>query len=353
MLKSLDMLHSKSMDTNKWVIMFYNEETAIIDNRGKVTILNSKLLPFDIYLEESDDFDSYLNNIVNFWAWCSSRILSLDRTYSKNILNSACLNQCTTDKERARIALLFRCVSLRDNYWVKELDDNIHWEDINLFDNSLGDIVDIALLGNNLTVTNKNIISKDLFTDGVKPKAWVRDSKSFLLYKEDLEYKEVVASMELLSLGFNVLCYSKSSYKGTNCSVCKCFTSKDINYITAGKYLYKYSINEIIDKYSKEFYEMILCDYLIGNSDRHQDNWGFLFNKDREIVGFAPVFDFDHAFKADIESKCLPMYLIGRSMNQIGSAKEAAEYLKLDLNKLINLSNNQFIKDRLLLLTGG
>ena len=35
------------------------------------------------YLEESNDFDDLVNNLANFYHWCASRVLSLDRTYAK------------------------------------------------------------------------------------------------------------------------------------------------------------------------------------------------------------------------------------------------------------------------------
>lgn len=55
--------------------------------------------PFDIYLEESDDFSDRLNNIQNFNSWCSERMLSLDRKYAKEICNCLGIPQPFSDKE--------------------------------------------------------------------------------------------------------------------------------------------------------------------------------------------------------------------------------------------------------------
>ena len=46
-------------------------------------------------------------------------MLTLDRTYAKEILNSIGASQSVTDRERAQIALSYHCLSLLDVFWVK------------------------------------------------------------------------------------------------------------------------------------------------------------------------------------------------------------------------------------------
>jgi hypothetical protein len=141
--------------------MLKDIKICTISKNGIVNILRNDLLPFDIYLEEENDFDTCVNNLVNFYAWCANRILSIDRTNAKAILNSVNLKQVTTDKDKAAIALQFKCLSLRDSYWVT---DNISdkWSTLNLFENSLNNIIDISLLGKYLTVTNEKLVIDDL-----------------------------------------------------------------------------------------------------------------------------------------------------------------------------------------------
>lgn len=55
-------------------------------------------------------------------------------------------------------------------------------------------------------------------------------------------------------------------------------------------------INEnrnIIDVHDtvKNFWEMFIVDALIGNTDRHNGNWGFIKDKTNGTVAFAPIFD--------------------------------------------------------------
>ena len=41
----------------------------------------------------------------------------------------------------------------------------------------------------------------------------------------------------------------------------------------------------------QKFWDMFVIDSLIGNTDRHNGNWGFLKNiKDEKLV-FAPIYD--------------------------------------------------------------
>ena len=48
----------------------------------------------------------------------------------------------------------------------------------------------------------------------------------------------------------------------------------------------------INNKDTKEkFWDMFIIDSLIGNTDRHNGNWGFLLNKNNSEVTFSPIYD--------------------------------------------------------------
>lgn len=49
----------------------------------------------------------------------------------------------------------------------------------------------------------------------------------------------------------------------------------------------------VIDPYSlkKRFWDMFIVDALIGNWDRHNGNWGFLYNVENDTMELAPVYD--------------------------------------------------------------
>ena len=41
----------------------------------------------------------------------------------------------------------------------------------------------------------------------------------------------------------------------------------------------------------EKFWDMFVIDSLIGNTDRHNGNWGFLLNKKNGKISFAPIYD--------------------------------------------------------------
>ena len=114
-------------------IMHMEKCVAQVSTAGECKIHLKDFMPYDLVLEESDDFDDRINNVTNFYYWCASRMLTLDRTYAKEILNSIGAPQSVTDRERAQIALSYHCLSLLDVFWVKEEKETVRFEDINLY----------------------------------------------------------------------------------------------------------------------------------------------------------------------------------------------------------------------------
>ena len=52
-----------------------------------------------------------------------------------------------------------------------------------------------------------------------------------------------------------------------------------------------------------KFWKMFVVDALIGNTDRHNGNWGFLVNKKTKQVTFAPIYDCGSCLNPMIEDK--------------------------------------------------
>lgn len=45
------------------------------------------------------------------------------------------------------------------------------------------------------------------------------------------------------------------------------------------------------EKLRERFWDMFIVDAFIGNWDRHNGNWGFLYNTNTDEVTIAPVYD--------------------------------------------------------------
>lgn len=113
-------------------IMHINRRVARIYENGKCQVYYPSFMPYNLYLEKTDDLDSRVNNLNNFYYWCSSRVLTLDRKYAKEILKTIGASQTITDKDRAMIAISYHGLTLTDVFWIKAAKEKITFEDIDL-----------------------------------------------------------------------------------------------------------------------------------------------------------------------------------------------------------------------------
>ncbi len=51
------------------------------------------------------------------------------------------------------------------------------------------------------------------------------------------------------------------------------------------------------------FWDMFIVDALIGNTDRHNGNWGFLLNNKTKEISFAPIYDCGSCLNPMLEDK--------------------------------------------------
>ena len=98
---------------------------------------------------------------------------------------------------------------------------------------------------------------------------------------------------------------------------------------------------------------MNLADYLIGNSDEHPDNWGFLYDNDMNITGMNPLMDYDHAFESTPITICTPALFTRGRISQEQMAKDIIEehpdWLDYDMD-LSEFKYGNFTKERLITL---
>lgn len=46
-----------------------------------------------------------------------------------------------------------------------------------------------------------------------------------------------------------------------------------------------------LDKIKEKFWDMFIIDAFIGNTDRHNGNWGLILNKNDKSITFSPIYD--------------------------------------------------------------
>lgn len=291
-----------------YYIMHGSQSIASIDTEGRCTIYQESFLPYNLYLEECQSgLDTQFQNLANFYFWCASRVLTLDRAYAKEILNSIGMTQAVTDRERAQIALSYHALCLTDIYWVKESAEPIAFADINLYDHPLGNaFVDVSLRGRQISITNSYLIADDLSTGGAFPKAWYRKEDGIVLLKDgnaDAVERELLASKICQCFACSQVIYQESLYDGLKVSRSRLMTSTA--YSIASREAFEiYAANhgldaqtyiEQLDMYSYDM--MNVLDYLVGNTDRHWGNWGFLVdNATNRPLRLHDLMDFNKAF---------------------------------------------------------
>lgn len=279
-------------------ILHKETPVAQIDTQGHCHIFSKKFMPYNFYLEETNN--DPINNLSNFYFWCANRILPANRQHRDVILKSLNL----TSKEPAQIALLCHCLSLTDVYWVRTSNEFIAFQDINLYDNHAeNSLIDASLLGKQITMPSLKAL-KDLSTDGRFPKAWLNNT---LLKGGNpiVVRNEILASKICQCFQCSQVIYEEGIYKGELVSISNIFTSKEYSIISKEAFDI-YAVNHDIDpiKYilsldAYSYYMMNILDYLTGNTDRHWGNWGFLIdNQTNTPISLHPLMDFNQAFTA-------------------------------------------------------
>lgn len=336
-------------------LMHRDKIVAVINTKtGYNKIENAAFMPYSLYLEDVTGVDTAIENINNFYYWCATRLLSLDRKYAKELLNSIGARQALTDRDRGNIALSYRCLSLRDLYWVREQGETVLFRSVDLYRHSLNNaLVDIALKGKNLTINNSSLIASDLSTNGLFPKAWLRTNNGFVLLKDggqSVVYREYLASELAKCFTTDSLEYRLSNYQGDPVTECDIITSLDYSIVAMEDFEIYCTNNDInLHDYVKKldavnYYLMNIIDYLVGNTDRHMGNWGLLINnKTNKPIKLYPLMDFNKSFEAydSLEGgRCLT---VPGTKTQKAAALEAVEELK-GLHLIKAIPENLFIK---------
>ena len=217
-------------------------------------------------------------------------------------------------------------LSLSDQYWLKEENNDIKWENINFFTNNFEyeAYLEASLDSSSSEVTtDKEILkSPNNTTDGMLQKGWVIEHGKRVLVKgtytssREEPFNEWLASQICKRLGF-AYCNYEVEWQNNTKLVSKCdnFVSEDEEIISA------YDIFKIIKKPNDvndyEHYikileshgiknarfnvaSMFLVDYLMINTDRHMKNFGVIRNvKTLNWVRTAPIFDTGQSMQCD------------------------------------------------------
>lgn len=300
---------------------------------------------------KNTDIQNLPFKLVNLDKFLESRTIFANKRRLWNMLSEIGIN---TELE---LLELTHGVSVADTFWVKDIQEDVVWEDVSPYNNSL------QFTFNTLRFTR----TPDYATDGNFPKFWKwYNGERYLVkwstggaYNIGLEpLSEILFPQIAAAIGFhNYVSYERvdmdysdipSVYRAGGIvrdtlkidgskmfsSKCKCFTNEDCGLVTARELGFK-DIEDIIG-FAKEHFliwedvcNILLCDALGLNTDRHTGNIGFMFDTDTyEILSVAPMYDnnlsllcyYDNKinldeYKSHLKAKCgLTFEALGKKM---------------------------------------
>ena len=186
-------------------------------------------------------------------------------------------------------------------------------------------------------------------------------------------YSEYIGSHVFKLSGFDVqnTILGKYNYNGKEKIVCACEDFTDDNNI-----LYEFEsialstnpdekidteiekILKVIDENNNikekenvknKFFDMFIIDSLIGNTDRHNGNWGFLLNKEKEI-SFSPIYDCGSCLNPMLEDEIIENLddteLKNLSINCYSCLKEDGK--KINYMSYIEQMKNKSVNDAII-----
>lgn len=294
------------MNKDKKVFDFiYDEEEHYIVGFEQNYQENIRYAPFGLI--RNNDIDKF-----EFNKWWKNRQIPASRKGLKDVLcNSNIYNKDNFDLLDSKAY----CLSLSDQYWVKGINDDIAWKDVNFFDNEFSEDIGKILFNGGTTSFDLNLNTPDMTSNGNYEKRWkIINGERYLLkagskiYNQE-PYNEVIAT----SLYKRLL--NKSEFveyeivydNDKTISMCKNFITKDTELVPAWKINEYYNFLDNEDKYThyircleqigikdaRELIDkMIVCDYIIANKDRHFNNFGVIRDVNTlKFISVAPLFD--------------------------------------------------------------
>ena len=214
-------------------------------------------------------------------------------------------------------------LSLTDHYWIQPVGQELYWKDLNFYENDFTDELGDILTDSERDRSVPDGISKmspSVSVNGDMKKKWIiRDGGRYLLkvnpnYHSQQTVNEVIAGKLHERLGWkNYVSYDMGtiyiSGRGYPCSLSPMFTSAETEFVSAYQIVADYKVPNDVSLYEalirqavslgadekevRAFLEyMILTDFILTNTDRHLNNFGFLYDpRQHRLSGMAPLFD--------------------------------------------------------------
>ena len=294
--KVSEIKNNYSKKISNYIIMYKDIEVLNFNLlKNTVKVINKNYLPFGLRRENITP--------VAVQNWITDRISNIERTYMNMVYIARCVG-----RDNDKVLKDSLGISFTDNFWIKTNDIKVTWPELKKYRDKNDEINKIALTG--IIDSSKNLTKyfTSLFTTkGHFPKAIIGDYIYKL--KEDalLEYPAYLIGLQM---GVNV---SQCELYGDFVKI-RIFTNENKSLVHASELkLYYGTDDEIYNIFSqlkntnilKQLQRMYIFNYVIGNPDLHDDNYGLLYDSETfKFISLAPCFDHNVAFNTEFIGLC-------------------------------------------------
>ena len=312
-----NIVNNKNIPNNLYVLKHKDYDVAMVQvnlNSGEIEYVLAVYMPEELPIGcNAED----TRKLIEWWA---ARAIPDSRRGIQQALRK--LN------EKTNLTLMLNSygLSLVDHYWLQPVGKEEYWGKLNFYENDFFDELGSLLTDSERIDINDNItkFSPSSSVNGEMKKKWVIDKGTRYLMKVNANDFGQQSVNELLATklherlewnNFSAYTVGKVMIDGVEvpCSFNQLFTSTQLEFVSAYQLIktvkvpnstnvyeelivqaVKYGMEEMEVRHHLEY--TILTDFILSNTDRHFNNFGFLYNSEKhKFVSMAPIFDTGNA----------------------------------------------------------
>lgn len=307
------------------------------------------------------------NLFSDFDAWIRGRLEIADRN---NISNLCKVGNIRDTEEYVKAT---NAISITDCFWIKAIDSKLNWNKVNAYDNSISTLLANAAIDGDsnifgiLSPRHIKTPSPQYNIDGSADKCVKRLNGSIYLYKSCGEvvsemftsrpYSEEICAVLCKKLGityfvnYTVHEHTTDSGRIKPYAVSEIFTDSNkslIDYCDS-----KYASRSLMEmcKFFRErgdahnynaICNMLLLDSITLNIDRHDSNYGFIYNPNTAIIEqVAPIFDNDCALGSTVS---VQSGTINDNLNALKNKGPRTDFATFDEQAIAVMSKAKYLK---------
>lgn len=357
-------MKNPTIPSNLYVLKQKDLDVAMVQidiTSGKIEYVLEVYLPEELPIgcEEADR---------DLMEWWKSRAIPDSRRGIQQVLNYL--------QEESNLSLMLSAygLSLTDHYWMQPIGKELYWKNLNFYENDFSDELGLLLTDSKKVDIDKNIskFSPSSSVNGEMKKKWIiKDGTRYLMKVNANDFgqqsvNEIIASRLHERLGWkNYVAYEIEKARVDDvevpCSLNPLFTSTELELVSAYQLVKNYKIPndtsnfeamiQLATSYGIEEQEVrthleytILTDFILTNTDRHFNNFGFLYNPEKHrFVAMAPIYDTGNSLFYNkefipVKSNLLDIRVTSFCEREVDMLRYVSDKELIDLEKLNGFS---------------